>query len=299
MDYWNRGSLLDRVDAQRADPEWVARQWREGARLVRLDSSGRVACTPDRTALRSEAAAGAYDGQRQLLLGQVAGQSWFAECVDAGELGEADTLRRLNSTLSDAQRDLATAAVAVSHWHRLDPRCPGCGSETRVANGGFVRECPCGRILFPRTDSAVIVAILDDRNRVLLGHQRAWDGGRVSTFAGFVEAGESLEQAVHREMAEETGLELSSVEYFGSQPWPFPRSLMLGFVARAVSSEHRVDGEEIEYAEWFTPAELEQAVADGRCSVPGPGTIARRLLDAWLAGRFGGEDSGIVLNSTW
>ena len=298
VDYWNRGSLLDRVEAERSDPDWIAAQW-EHASVLPIDGSGQVACTADRAALRPAAAAGAYDPERCWLLGRLDEKIWFTTVVDTAELGESDTLRGLNAKLSDGERDLATAAIAIGHWHRLDPRCPHCGEPTVVINGGFARQCPEPRILFPRSDPAVIVAVLDEQGRILLGHQTVWDTGRVSTFAGFVEAGESLEQAVHREMAEETGLRLSEVTYFGSQPWPFPRSLMVGFAARAAGVDQHVDGVEIEYADWFTPAELAEAVRSGQRAIPGRGTIARRLIDAWLAGEFGDQDSGIELDSSW
>lgn len=298
MDYWNRASLLDHLEPERSDPDRIIAQW-EGSVVLPMDTAGRVACRADRGALRPVAADTEYDPQRHWLLGRLDDQLWFTSIVDADELGEADTLRGLSSRLGEGEREVATVAAAIGHWHRMEPHCPHCGRPSTVINGGFARQCPEGRILFPRSDPAVIVAVLDDAGRILLGHQAVWDDGRISTFAGFVEAGESLEQAVHREMAEETGLQLSALEYFGSQPWPFPRSLMVGFAARAIGSEPRVDGTEIEYAEWFTPAELAETVAAGRRAIPGHGTIARRLIDAWLSGRFGDQDSGLVLDSSW
>ena len=162
------------------------------------------------------------------------------------------TLREVGHQLSDNERDIAAAASAVTQWHRLEPMCPQCGGGTKVINGGFARHCTvCQRDHFPRTDPAVIVAVVDKSDRLLLGGQETW-GNRVSVLAGFVEAGESLEQAIHREIGEEVDISLSAVTYFGSQPWPFPRSLMVGFFARAATTDICIDADEIAYADWFT-----------------------------------------------
>ena len=135
-------------------------------------------------------------------------------------------------------------------------------------------------------NASMIVAITDGDGRLLLGHHTGWDEQRVSILAGFVEAGESLEQAVRREVREESGLELGAVRYVGSQPWPFPRSLMLGFVADAASTDVRVDGDEIEWADFYTVAEVDQRVADGRLVLPQQLSIASTIIAAWRAGRL-------------
>jgi NAD+ diphosphatase len=135
----------------------------------------------------------------------------------------------------------------------------------------------------PRVDPAVIVAVLDAEDRLLLGRQSVWAPGRMSVFAGFVEVGESLEQAVHREVAEEVGLVLRSLRYLGSQPWPFPHSFMVAFAARAVDSTIWLDPTEIEEARWFTREELRDAVASAAVSLPPMTSIARRMIQAWQA----------------
>jgi NAD+ diphosphatase len=136
--------------------------------------------------------------------------------------------------------------------------------------------------LFPRTDPAVIVAVFDDADRILLAHQKVWEQGRYSVIAGFVEAGESLEQAVHREVVEEVGVAIDRVQYVASQPWPMPRSLMLGFTAHAVNVSLTPDGAEIANARWFARADIPEAIASGELRLPGPASIAFRLISTWL-----------------
>lgn len=283
-DQWTAASQLDRAEQHRSSPEWVAGLWRQDdALLVKVTDDGQLFSDATGTALRTTRPFVEYDPQRHVLLGLVDDAPVFA--VQALPDGPVATLRALNPHLTGAWLDVATAAVALLHWHQLDPRCAGCGGETVPVSGGAARSCkPCGRTHFPRTDAAVIVGIVNERDEILLGHQSSWAEGRVSLLAGFVEAGESLEQAVHREMAEEADVELSSVHYLGSQPWPFPRSLMVGFVARAATTDISVDGDEIAYAKWFSRAELAARLADGSVSVPPPGTIAHRILEAWRAG---------------
>ena len=148
-------------------------------------------------------------------------------------------------------------AVALENWQRLHRFCSRCGERTVIAAAGHIRRCPaCGAEHYPRTDPAVIMLVTDDQDRVLLGRQVHWPEGRFSTLAGFVEPGESIEQSVRREVFEEAGVTVGEVEYVASQPWPFPSSLMLGFMARATSSEITVDGEEIQEARWFSREEL-------------------------------------------
>ena len=148
-------------------------------------------------------------------------------------------------------------AVALENWQRLHRFCSRCGERTVIAAAGHIRRCPaCGAEHYPRTDPAVIMLVTDDQDRALLGRQVHWPEGRFSTLAGFVEPGESIEQSVVREVAEEAGVTVGEVEYVASQPWPFPSSLMLGFMARATSSEIHVDGEEIHEARWFSREDL-------------------------------------------
>jgi NAD+ diphosphatase len=275
-------SDLDRVDQHRSRDDWVAGLWRaEDAKLLKLDNRSRFTTNSGGSALRLTKPFVEYDNQRHLLLGLVDGAPIFA--VEALTEGEVHDFREVGALLSDTERDIAAAASALTQWHRAEPRCPLCGDQSRMINGGFARHClTCGHDHFPRTDPAVIVAVLDGRDRILLGRQASWPERRVSILAGFVEAGESLEQAIHREIAEEVDVSLSAVRYFGSQPWPFPRSLMLGFAARASSTDICVDGDEIESAAWYTRDEVRSQVESGELGLPGESSIAFRLIHSWL-----------------
>ena len=183
--------------------------------------------------------------------------------------------------------DIAVTALALVNWHRVAPHCGVCGGDTLVGAAGHVRHCPsCRRDRFPRTDPAVITAILDANDRLLLAHNTAWDANRMSLVAGFVDAGESLEACVRREAFEEVGVRVGEVRYVSSQPWPFPRSLMLGFVARAESSYITVDGLEIDRAAFLTRDEYEQLLADGRLVAPGSVSIAAALIGLWRRGEL-------------
>jgi NAD+ diphosphatase len=154
---------------------------------------------------------------------------------------------------------------------------------TDVVLAGHVRRCPaCDADHYPRTDPAVIVLVTDDDDRALLGRQASWPAGRFSTLAGFVEPGESLEAAVLREVREESGVVVDTVEYVASQPWPFPASLMLGYFARAATQPAAADGVELAEAAWFTRDALRAALASGEVGLPPATSISRRLIDAWL-----------------
>ncbi|MDO4918891.1 NAD(+) diphosphatase [Kocuria sp.] len=197
-------------------------------------------------------------------------------------------LRGLATALPPEQTSLLVTGQAVALWHRDHPRCPRCGSLTEVVRSGWARRCPRdGSVHFPRTDPAIIVAVVDDhpepsRQRILLGRSALWSGNRFSTFAGFVEPGESAEQAVVREVGEEAGIAVDTVQYQGSQPWPFPRSLMLGYRATAHTAEAEADGEEILDVRWFTREALLRAVREGEITLPGRVSIAHALIADWL-----------------
>jgi NAD+ diphosphatase len=196
-------------------------------------------------------------------------------------------LREYATLLSDRDTGILTEALGILHWHESHPHCPRCGAATEVRSGGWVRHCPVdGSQVFPRTDAAVIVLITDDLDRVLLGSNAMWEANRYSLLAGFVEPGESFEAAVVREVFEESGMRVTDPVYQGSQPWPFPASIMVGFTARLADSTLAgglvPDGTEILDLRWFTRAELADP-ANG-IMLPGPSSIARALLDDWLAG---------------
>jgi NAD+ diphosphatase len=191
------------------------------------------------------------------------------------------SLRTLGSELSDRDAGLFTQSLAVANWHEINQHCPKCGTPTVIEQGGWARRCfKDDNEIFPRTDPAIIVAITDQEDRILLGSQGTWEQNRWSILAGFVEAGESLEAAVVREMKEECGLEVFDVEYLYSQSWPFPQSLMLGFTAKADSSiEFLPDGEEIVKLRWFSRAEI--AAEAKSLLLPSDSTISRALIELW------------------
>ncbi|GAA5199486.1 NAD(+) diphosphatase [Microbacterium jejuense] len=198
-------------------------------------------------------------------------------------------LRSVGGTLDAFDSSAFVEALSLGRW-LLDSRfCPACGALTELGDAGWSRRCPvCGRQHFPRTDPAVIVAITSatDPDLLLLGSNALWGADRFSCFAGFVEAGESLETAVRREVAEESGIDVGTVTYRGSQAWPYPRSLMLGFFAEARDdAAARADGEEIAAVRWFTRDEIGRSLEGASDIVlPGRASIAHRLIADWHAG---------------
>jgi NAD+ diphosphatase len=228
---------------------------------------------------------GAVSAAQPLLLGIEDGAPLFA--VDAATLPEPRLtgLRDAGARLSQAEGGLAAYAAALLNWHRRHPFCSVCGHRTEPDWAGFVRRCPnCGAEHYPRTDPVVIMLVVDG-DRVLLGRQPTWPPKRYSALAGFVEPGESLEEAVAREVREEAGVEIANPRYVSSQPWPFPSSLMLGFIADWAGGEPR-PRDEVEDARWFARAEVADAVEErGELKLPPPLAIARQLIEGWLAER--------------
>ncbi|WP_043441059.1 NAD(+) diphosphatase [Arthrobacter sp. L77] len=202
-------------------------------------------------------------------------------------------LREIAASLDARDTGLFVAGAAIANWHATHTHCPRCGAATVPSHAGWVRRCPRDRSEhYPRTDPAIIVSVIDDDDRILLGSAVAWPEGRYSTLAGFVEPGESLEAAVVREVGEESGIEVLSPEYLGSQPWPFPASLMLGFTARAAHTNAVPDGEEMRSLRWFTREELFAEVRDEKIVVAGGVSIARAMIERWYGGPLDEEPSG-------
>jgi NAD+ diphosphatase len=280
---------VDRSAHLRADDTALERAWAdERARVLRVHQST-VPLTGGgaQLALLSPAQLGGAvaDGAARYFLGVDGdGTPYFA--VDApyepGDDETSATLREIGSRLPDHEAGLFVHAVGLANWHARHGFCPQCGGRTRMTSAGHVRVCEaCATQQFPRSDPAVIMLVTDDDDRTLLGHNPAWPPGRFSTLAGFVEPGESLEQAVAREVFEEVGVVVDDVTYEGSQPWPFPSSLMVGFRAHAADPTLTIDDEEITEARWFSREELIEAGRRQEVLMPSSVSIARWLIERW------------------
>ena len=210
----------------------------------------------------------------------------------AAHVAESDeflSLREIGAVLSPLEIGLALHAVALSNWHTSHPRCSRCGAGTKSSLGGAVRVCDqCDAQHHPRTDSAVIVLVRDADDRILLGRQSVWPEGRFSTFAGFLEPGETFEQCVSREVFEESGVTVSQIHYLGSQPWPFPASIMIAFEAVIDDpSAARPDGEEIVEVRWYSRTQLKSAMEDGSLLLPPGISVARKMIERWFGAAHG------------
>ncbi|MCK2036290.1 NAD(+) diphosphatase [Microbacterium sp. SSW1-49] len=273
--------VLDRL---RSDTETRTIVVRDGR--VRVVDSALLRVSPNDVGEATWALLGRDDDGAPLLLAAVPPET---ESVDTAPDEIWLGLRDLGGRIDAGETELLVEAIAVAGWLRDAQFCPTCGGGTELRQAGWSRRClSCGREHFPRTDPAVIVAVESaDGERLLLGANANWRGRMYSCFAGFAEAGESLESTVHREIEEESGVRLAELRYVSSQPWPFPRSLMIGF--RAVvddESAARADGEEIIDVRWFTREEIRTALlGDGPVGLPGPASIARALIVDWLEDR--------------
>ncbi len=275
------GAPLDRAPLERRRPEWLAAR--------RADPAAR-------SLVLSERGLWLEDGRLVLVppngdsvfLGVAGERPVFAQ--DAGgsepDRGRPAGLREAATELPAAEAALAAYAASLVAWHRRHRFCANCGRPTKQADGGHERHCPaCDAHHFPRTDPVVIVRVVDGA-RLLLGRQASWPEGRFSVLAGFVEPGETLEEAVRREVREESSVVVGGVGYVASQPWPFPSSLMIGFHAVAESgTEPQPRDGELSEVRWFERAEL-TAAAGGASDLrlPPPYSISRRLIDDWLVG---------------
>jgi NAD+ diphosphatase len=271
------GEALDRAGPHRGDEAWLAARLADPATRVVAASAAGVIVAGERP--RMFAVDALPDGLELVLLG-VDGDGHAVFAADPGDElpGERRGLRDLAPMLSQAEGGMVAHAVGLLNWHRRHRFCANCGAPSEAREAGHVRECPaCGTQHHPRTDPVVIMLVTDG-DRALLGRQAQWPAGRYSALAGFVEPGESLEEAVAREVREEAGVRVDDVRYRSSQPWPFPTSLMLGFSARWAGGEPAVRDAELEDVGWFT----REAIVDGDVLLPPPTAIARRLIDEWL-----------------
>jgi NAD+ diphosphatase len=313
-----RGTL-DRAAHRRGDERWLAAAWadprtrvlviEDGKALVRFRAGADGSGPSGGGAGADEVGGGAElvlvspadapEGPR-LLLGVDADDVAYFAVLGAlpvrrrdGEPAAGDAspagLRQAGALLGDRDSGLFTHAVALANWHATHEHCPRCGAVTRLSAAGHTRVCPRdGSEHFPRVDPAVIMLVLDPAGRCLLARNRNWPEKRVSILAGFVEPGESVEQAVAREVREEVGLAVGGFRYLGSQPWPMPQSLMLGFAALAIwghqanpDLEIRVDSHEIAEARWYSRGDLRTAIAAREILLPPPVSIAHRIIEAW------------------
>ncbi len=305
-------SAVDRVSHRRTDQAWLEAAWAdEGTRVLVLDhGQALMRFAGDGAALEFTSPKHAPEGVRFLLGMDNAGVAYFGVDGPRGGLGAGPLpgpgsapalpqepgvhvagLRQAGPLLGDRDAGLFTEAVALANWHATHTHCPRCGALTEPIQAGHAARCTVdGSEHFPRVDPAVIMLVRDDGDRCLLARNRTWPRRRVSILAGFVEPGESLEQAVIREVAEETGLRVSGMRYVGSQPWPMPRSLMLGFVARAPGEQEIVvDEEEIAEAQWFTREQLTVAISTGEVLLPPPVSIAHRIIESWYGAALPGS----------
>ncbi|WP_228759951.1 NAD(+) diphosphatase [Pseudactinotalea sp. HY158] len=304
-------TTLDRDTTTRADPRALRAALADPrGRILHVDS-GRVLVDPaaDRLVLTAVGA-----GERapapgiRYYLGQDGDGPLVAEVASSGgSVGTRDdddddgdqavaragrwlSLRDVGSLLSARDAGAATAAIALHNWHLTHTRCPRCGARTTLTQGGWVQRCPeDGSEHYPRTDPAVIMTIVDDADRLLLAHNALWPATRYSVPAGYVEPGESLEAAVRREVLEETAVVVGDVAYEGSQPWPFPASLMVGFRGRALTTEPVPDGRELIAAEFVDRGGLRDRVHRGELTLPTATSIAHSLIRDWF-----GDDLPVV-----
>jgi NAD+ diphosphatase len=274
-------TAVDRAAQRRDDEAWLAGAWQSG-RLLVLDDDYRATVDDDGPALVFvDSGSWSGDGVRLLLgVDDEDRAYWGTVGQPPARLGtRPGELRMIGTALNDADAGLFVTAVALINWHAANRHCPRCGAEAAVSQAGWSRLCPVdGSQIFPRTDPAIIVLLHDGADRALLGRQPSWPPGRYSTIAGFVEAGESAEQCVHREVLEETGVTIDGLVYRGSQPWPFPQSLMLGYEATVTGGVATAADQELEDVRWFTRDELKT----GPSSMPANSSIAYWLISGWL-----------------
>ena len=288
---------IDRSAHLRSDEAYLQSSWPNA--LVLQFNSEKFASQSNQLTFVKGASLGEYDSQIDYFLGVKDGENFFLRHLNDETLtSEFKSLRAIGSFLSPRDIGLAVHAQGLANWHSKHPRCSLCGGPTVVVLAGAVRRCPADQSEhYPRTDSAIIVLIKNDKDQILLGRQKVWPKYRFSTFAGFVEPGESFEHCVIREVREEAGVELTKINYLGSQPWPFPASLMIAFEAITNTPERaRPDGDEIEEIRWFSREEMKSAILDKSLILPFEISVARQMINAWYGD---GADKDLVGNQSW
>lgn len=243
---------------------------------------------------------GSYQSATDYFLGLKDDQTFFVRHLaeDIQSEYELKTLREIGTFLSPRDIGLAVHAQGLANWHQKHPKCSQCGGPTVVISAGAVRKCLADNSEhYPRTDGAIIVLVKDEADRILLGRQKVWPKNRFSTFAGFVEPGESFENCVIREVEEEAGVKLTQINYLGSQPWPFPASLMIAFEAVTNTPDlARPDGEEIEEIRWFSRSDMKQAILNNSLILPLEISVARQMIKAWYGDA---ADTDLKGNESW
>jgi NAD+ diphosphatase len=308
------GATIDRATELRADRGEIERLLKHpGAAVLGASSDSVLIADAPRPRLLRRPVEGHVNPYQPILLGLENGDPLFGADLDDPEAegqaaatgaGRLASLREAGLLLSQAEGGLAAYLVALLNWHRSHRFCSNCGAGTRVAEAGLSRRCPtCRRSHFPRTDPVVIMLVDDGEGNVLLGRRIGWADGRFSILAGYVAPGETPEEAIEREVREESGVRAHSPSYVASQPWPFPASLMLGYEASAIRDQATEPvpqpGEMVE-VRWFNVAQVREAarLSDGHgvnggsagLQLPGEVSIARMLIDAWVA--RGGRRAG-------
>jgi NAD+ diphosphatase len=305
------GGPLDRKSELRREAGWIEQRLRDPAsRFVpvwrtRSLIQGRQGVFLD----GAQAAELLSAADPVVFLGEWQARAWFALDLssltperfgDALRAGEFKDLRFASLGLDRGEAAVLAYARALLYWHRRHRFCGRCGAPTTVCEAGHARDCSnpeCAKRHFPRTDPSIIVLVTAEhagRRHCLLGRQANWPPNVYSTLAGFVEPGESLEDAVAREVFEESGVRVAAVRYHSSQPWPFPAALMLGFHADAALQPARADGQELEDARWFAYDEMRAALQDKKLFVPPPVSIAYRLVEAWFDAQGGPRLAGLA-----
>lgn len=289
--------VVDRDGPERDAPGWLETLLADPATRVLELLGDRSPLRPDRSlGLRAPEP---EDAETLLLyLGRHEGVAHVAACRPSPPKGEATreerldaapfaSLREVAAELPQAEATLFATALGLANWHVRHPRCPRCGERTEIVSSGWVRRCPQdGSEHYPRTDPAVIMAVTDDADRLLLARNLGWPEGRFSVLAGFLEPGETIAGAVIREVGEEVGVSVRDVRFVADQPWPFPASLMLGCTARATTTDLVCQPDEIAEARWFTREEFRHELAEGYLRAAGRLSISSRLIEGWLGQRL-------------